>query len=58
MDMERSMTQSKLKKELAGATDKLTADRMTPAKRLDLLRKQAELVDIREDREKAARRLV
>lgn len=52
------MTQSKLKKELAGAADKLTADRMTPAKRLELLRKQAELVDIREDREKAARRLV
>ena len=56
--MQRSMTQAKLNKELAGVGDKLDAGRIAGEKRLDLLRKQAELGDMRDARLKAARRLV
>jgi hypothetical protein len=56
--MQRSMTPAKLNKELAGVADKLTADRVSATKRLDLLRKQAELGDLRDERLKAARKLV
>jgi hypothetical protein len=52
------MTQSKLNKELTGVADKLAANRISAVQRLALLRKQAELGDLRDERLKAARRLV
>jgi hypothetical protein len=54
--MQRSLTPSIVRKELEGVADKLAAGKVTGEKRLDLLRRQAELGDLRDAMADRARR--
>jgi hypothetical protein len=54
--MQRSLTPSIVRKELEGVADKLAAGKITGEKRLDLLRRQAELGDLRDAMADRARR--
>jgi len=54
--MPRVLNQANLLKEMAAVDEKLTADKLTPEKRLVLLRRQAQLGDLRDAIAERARR--
>jgi hypothetical protein len=54
--MRRSLTPSVVRKELEAVADKLAAGKITGEKRLALLRRQAELGDLRDAMAERARR--
>ena len=54
--MSLSLTHAVVLKELAGVSDKLAAKSLTPPQRLALLRRQAELGDLRDALAERARR--
>lgn len=54
--MQKSLSQTQLVKELAGVSEKLDSPRLTGEKRMALLRRQAQLGDLRDMLEERARR--